>query len=61
MENLQSEKIKFEGISAIIFLQSLNGIIEPFEKAEKAWDSFSVREKKNTMMAYNLLKEIKHD
>ena len=41
-----------KGIQAIIELQKFVGITEPREKAEKSWDKFSVRDKQQTMYAY---------
>ncbi len=44
-----------EGIRAIVFLQSLVGIVEPEEKARKSWKSFADWEKESTLRTYRLM------
>lgn len=44
-----------EGIKAIIHLQKIVGIEEAEERARKAWNTFTDREKEQTNIAYNML------
>ncbi len=48
-----------EGIKAIIMLQSVVGIEEPEERAQKAWASFTDQEKEQTISAYDDFNQIK--
>ena len=47
---------KEEGVKAIIYLQSLAGIVEPEERAAKNWDGFMVWEREQTLRTYRMLK-----
>lgn len=45
-----------DGIDAIIYLQSLNGIEENRLTAELAWNNFTKQEKDSTVFFYRLLR-----
>lgn len=45
-----------DGIDAIIYLQSLNGIEENRLTAELAWNNFTKQERDSTVFFYRLLK-----
>lgn len=53
-EDLKEDELREEGIKAVIALQAMAGITETREQAEAGWDSFSDREKKQTMIASSL-------
>ncbi len=44
-----------EGIKAIVKLQAVTGIEEPEERARKAWEHFTDKEKEQTETVYNLM------
>ena len=45
-----------KGVEAILFLQSMNGIEEPPDRALRNWRSFSEYDKKNTLRAYDIFR-----
>ena len=45
-----------EGVKAIIYLQSLAGVVEPEERAAKNWDGFMDWEREQTLRTYRILK-----
>jgi hypothetical protein len=46
------------GIEAIVFMQALAGIREPRGVAERAWDSFTPEQKRQTLMAFECLSSV---
>jgi hypothetical protein len=53
----KAEKIKAEGIKAIIALQKYAGITEPKERAAEAWSHFTQLEKDQTETIYRTLEK----
>ena len=45
-----------KGIKAIIYLQSMAGIRESRDKAERGWDGMSEHEQETTIHVYEMLK-----
>lgn len=57
MNNTELSKEEQEGVAAIIYLQKMNNIDEPFERALKNWRLFSEWDKENTLTCYRLFKK----
>lgn len=57
MNDMELSKEEQEGVDAIIYLQKMNNIDEPFERALKNWRLFSEWDKENTLTCYRLFKK----
>lgn len=47
-----------EGVKAIVFLQSLVGIVEPEDKALRGWRGFSEYDKEATLRMYTFCENV---
>lgn len=52
----QEKQEEQDGIRAIIYLQSMAGIVETEETARKGWRKMSVHDRQSTMIAYLMFK-----